>query len=570
MLFLNQKKGLINMDCIRINMKKILFLFFLQRLLSSAICHPGMTDFFDAVNTHRAPFLQRDIHIPVGEKEDEIHHLFLPTGTPLQEIASKISKKREEIGLSPDIPLDQQDDFFYYFNWQTRKNTPIKSPLPARMDKVFVYQGQQVQSGDPLCTLVAMKMEILITSPSSGEITDIFSAENDDIERNATLITLLGWENISRDHIVNDKDLLLLLFPWVKSSLGEAPPPPHEPPPDGEKRNENLNTFSEEVVSKTPHEVNVEGISPPSVSYPVSLEETKPALNSPTESHIPVPQNHIEVQGEPSLNSTNIIENKEKMISKVTLFVSEAPHETNVDVLSPPSVSYPVFLKEPRPALNSLQIQETVAPQSFLPDLNPTKFIENKEKIVSKAYKISTRYLHKLNFSAPHAYLKNDFLTQGDFKTSQKRPFIPYKPFSEKKNHSIEQERIFPLIKEKPSLQMKSLIPRVKKLLKDAPVSELNDEEEISPGTWAKWMSGLVILGLLLLSLKTMITYKLRWSQLKRLYDDFFFLGKIKCLRAIDFNKQNLIMHKVAHNVNYQWWQQKKTTQRKNRRRLIL
>jgi biotin carboxyl carrier protein len=53
--------------------------------------------------------------------------------------------------------------------------------MPGVILKVYVKPGDAVKSGDPLCVLVAMKMENEIKSPIDGEVKEIFISENDKV-----------------------------------------------------------------------------------------------------------------------------------------------------------------------------------------------------------------------------------------------------------------------------------------------------------------------------------------------------------------------------------------------------
>ncbi|MDR0394064.1 MAG: biotin/lipoyl-binding protein [Tannerella sp.] len=55
----------------------------------------------------------------------------------------------------------------------------IAAQMPGVILKVYVKPGQKVQTGDPLCVLVAMKMENEIRSPIDGEVKEIFINEGD-------------------------------------------------------------------------------------------------------------------------------------------------------------------------------------------------------------------------------------------------------------------------------------------------------------------------------------------------------------------------------------------------------
>ncbi len=55
----------------------------------------------------------------------------------------------------------------------------ITAQMPGVILKVYVKQGDTVKIGDPLCVLVAMKMENEIRSPIDGTIKKVYIKEND-------------------------------------------------------------------------------------------------------------------------------------------------------------------------------------------------------------------------------------------------------------------------------------------------------------------------------------------------------------------------------------------------------
>ncbi|MDR1763618.1 MAG: acetyl-CoA carboxylase biotin carboxyl carrier protein subunit [Dysgonamonadaceae bacterium] len=55
----------------------------------------------------------------------------------------------------------------------------ITAQMPGVILKVYVKPGTQVKAGEPLCVLVAMKMENEIRSPIDGEVKDVYISEGD-------------------------------------------------------------------------------------------------------------------------------------------------------------------------------------------------------------------------------------------------------------------------------------------------------------------------------------------------------------------------------------------------------
>ena len=66
----------------------------------------------------------------------------------------------------------------------------ITAPLAGNVFKVIVSEGQQVQSGDVVLVLEAMKMETEIRASSAGIVSRVLVREGDSVSASDTLITL--------------------------------------------------------------------------------------------------------------------------------------------------------------------------------------------------------------------------------------------------------------------------------------------------------------------------------------------------------------------------------------------
>lgn len=66
----------------------------------------------------------------------------------------------------------------------------VKSPMPGMVFRVKKNIGDQVNQGETVMTLEAMKMENDIKSPFSGVISEIFVAENYAVEKGAKLFSI--------------------------------------------------------------------------------------------------------------------------------------------------------------------------------------------------------------------------------------------------------------------------------------------------------------------------------------------------------------------------------------------
>ena len=65
--------------------------------------------------------------------------------------------------------------------------TEVKAELVGNLWKIVVELGQVVDEDDTLMILESMKMEIPITSPTSGTVTDILVSEGEVVQEGQTV-----------------------------------------------------------------------------------------------------------------------------------------------------------------------------------------------------------------------------------------------------------------------------------------------------------------------------------------------------------------------------------------------
>ena len=71
-----------------------------------------------------------------------------------------------------------------------QKAEPVKAPMPGMVLKILVTPGQQVNKGDSLIILEAMKMENLLKATASGTVKSIKAIEKKAVEQGAILIEM--------------------------------------------------------------------------------------------------------------------------------------------------------------------------------------------------------------------------------------------------------------------------------------------------------------------------------------------------------------------------------------------
>jgi len=77
-----------------------------------------------------------------------------------------------------------------FSNLNTQKIDNIKAPMPGLVLKIPTELGQQINKGDTLVILEAMKMENTIKSPGEGTIKHIKVKEGDAVDKGQVLIEL--------------------------------------------------------------------------------------------------------------------------------------------------------------------------------------------------------------------------------------------------------------------------------------------------------------------------------------------------------------------------------------------
>ncbi len=72
---------------------------------------------------------------------------------------------------------------------QSTTVSELKAPMPGSILSIIAKEGMEVQNGDQLLILEAMKMENVIKSPGEGIIDRIHVSLNESVEKNQVLIS---------------------------------------------------------------------------------------------------------------------------------------------------------------------------------------------------------------------------------------------------------------------------------------------------------------------------------------------------------------------------------------------
>jgi biotin carboxyl carrier protein len=66
----------------------------------------------------------------------------------------------------------------------------VQAPMPGRLVRILVTEGQEVRAGEGLVVMEAMKMENELRSPRAGRIGKIHAQERQAVETGALLVTV--------------------------------------------------------------------------------------------------------------------------------------------------------------------------------------------------------------------------------------------------------------------------------------------------------------------------------------------------------------------------------------------
>ena len=72
------------------------------------------------------------------------------------------------------------------------------APMPGVVEKVYVKAGDQVNAGDPLAVMIAMKMEYVIKAPKTGTVTKVPHKVGDFVTKGTALVEFgdeAEWNN---------------------------------------------------------------------------------------------------------------------------------------------------------------------------------------------------------------------------------------------------------------------------------------------------------------------------------------------------------------------------------------
>ena len=130
---------------------------------------------------------ENDTFFTINYKGQNFHGELLSEELENRKIKVKINHR--EFIISKDGPLDALIEELGLNKVKIRKLQQLKSPMPGRIVAIAVEIGQEVQVGEELLTLEAMKMENVLKSEGVGIVKSIEINPNDVVDKGAVLIS---------------------------------------------------------------------------------------------------------------------------------------------------------------------------------------------------------------------------------------------------------------------------------------------------------------------------------------------------------------------------------------------
>ncbi|PKD45022.1 acetyl-CoA carboxylase biotin carboxyl carrier protein subunit [Rhodohalobacter barkolensis] len=120
------------------------------------------------------------------------------TGTKLH-IIDNIEVEKQTISFSIDgkfvktVVKDDQELLLERLGFSTEELASaglLEAPMPGKILELLVNEGDEVEEGQPVVILEAMKMENELKSPTAGTVATIVVSENDNVEKNQTILEI--------------------------------------------------------------------------------------------------------------------------------------------------------------------------------------------------------------------------------------------------------------------------------------------------------------------------------------------------------------------------------------------
>jgi len=136
----------------------------------------------------------RKYHLDIAEVEQGVYSILLDGTSFNVELIPTKNKKYSANTLYNSFDVEIIDAESRYMNSrksdEDEEQSFISTPMPGKVVKILVEEGQQVKAGETLIIVSAMKMESEYKVASDRTVTEILVSEGDNIDGNQPLITL--------------------------------------------------------------------------------------------------------------------------------------------------------------------------------------------------------------------------------------------------------------------------------------------------------------------------------------------------------------------------------------------
>lgn len=136
--------------------------------------------------------------IPFKLVRQENGRILFRSGTKVYKI-DNIQHEGQKIVFSADghfveaAVKNEQDLLLEKLGFRSEKTASagsLRAPMPGKILELLVAEGDDIQAGEPVAILEAMKMENELKAPATGRVTSVSVSENQNVEKNQPLLEI--------------------------------------------------------------------------------------------------------------------------------------------------------------------------------------------------------------------------------------------------------------------------------------------------------------------------------------------------------------------------------------------
>ena len=94
----------------------------------------------------------------------------------------------KEVEVSVTDPFGELRTKMGFHELEEAQENDVKAPMPGKLIEILVKEGDEIEEGNPLFILEAMKMENIVKSPTSGVVSSIESQAGETVQKNDVII----------------------------------------------------------------------------------------------------------------------------------------------------------------------------------------------------------------------------------------------------------------------------------------------------------------------------------------------------------------------------------------------